>query len=80
VKAQFIETVKACLANDDRLLEVAEELALAPSPTALALAILAEEKFAKGFLVFCLHMVRFVGTGSSDGRRGSIPASISYRS
>lgn len=49
MKVDFIETAKACLANGDRLLFDAEMLDLIP--TSLALAILAEEEFAKGFLL-----------------------------
>jgi AbiV family abortive infection protein len=50
VERQFAETAKACLANGDRLLFDAEMLA--SSPTSLVLAILAEEEFAKGFLLW----------------------------
>src|SRR5512143_208572 len=47
---RFVETARACLENGDRLLFDADMLS--SSPTSLALAILAEEEFAKGFLLF----------------------------
>ncbi len=46
----FIESAKACLENGDRLLFDAEMLY--DSPRALPLAVIAEEEFAKGFLLW----------------------------
>ena len=48
--ARFIDSARACLMNGDRLLADAEWL-YSPNPTSLALAIIAEEEFAKGFLL-----------------------------
>jgi AbiV family abortive infection protein len=53
VETQFIETARECLASGERLVEDAKTLnEWSSSPTSLALAILAEEEFAKGFLLF----------------------------
>ncbi len=52
MEKHFLETAKACLINGDRLLSDAETLSYDRSPTSLALAIIAEEEFAKGFLLF----------------------------
>lgn len=51
MKEQFIQGAKACLANGDRLLFDVEMLST-ESPTSLALAVIAEEEFAKGFLLY----------------------------
>ncbi len=52
MEKHFLETAKACLINGDRLLSDAATLSYDHSPTSLALAIIAEEEFAKGFLLF----------------------------
>jgi AbiV len=66
VNTSFIETARACLANGERLLADAMLLSdpnyrflsddenLPWKPTSLALAVLAEEEFAKGFLLFLI--------------------------
>ncbi len=48
MEQRFIDTATACLVNGDRLLFDTEMLS--SSPRSLALAIIAEEEFAKGFL------------------------------
>src|ERR1035441_256288 len=50
MEQRFIDTATACLVNGDRLLFDTEMLS--SSPSSLALAIIAEEEFAKGFLFF----------------------------
>jgi AbiV family abortive infection protein len=53
-KPKFIASARACLANGKRLLDDAEMLEFAEPPcSSLALAIIAQEEFAKGFLM-CL--------------------------
>jgi AbiV len=63
VNTSFIETARACLANGERLLCDAkflsdpnqrffEDADVPWKPRSLALAMLAEEEFAKGFLLF----------------------------
>lgn len=47
---KFARSIKACLKNGDRILEEAE-YDLYQSPTGLALAILAQEEFAKAFIL-----------------------------
>src|SRR5216683_840905 len=49
----YVETAVACLANGRRLLEDAEMLEYGDPPgSSLALATIAQEEFAKGFLMF----------------------------
>jgi hypothetical protein len=48
----FLESTKACLANGERLLEDAEFLEFSKPPsTMFALSVIAQEEFAKGFLL-----------------------------
>jgi AbiV family abortive infection protein len=52
-KSQFVEAAAACLSNGQRLLEDAEWLSVAEHPeTCFALATIAQEEFAKAFLLF----------------------------
>jgi AbiV family abortive infection protein len=52
-KSHFIEAASACLSNGKRLLEDAEMLEYDDPPsTSFALATIAQEEFAKGFLLF----------------------------
>ena len=48
MEQRFINTATACLVNGDQLLFDTEMLS--SSPRSLALAVIAEEEFAKGFL------------------------------
>ena len=50
MEQHFIDTATACLANGERLLFDTEMLS--SSPSSMALAIIAQEEFAKGFLFF----------------------------
>ncbi|MBA3964537.1 MAG: AbiV family abortive infection protein [Nitrospirales bacterium] len=53
-KERLLQTMSACVENGQRLYQDAELLGLDRSPTAIALCILAQEEFAKAFL---LHLV-----------------------
>jgi AbiV family abortive infection protein len=54
--ADYSEAIRACVANGQRLLEDAEWLRDSDrNPTTLALAILAEEEFAKAFFLYLLQ-------------------------
>ncbi len=51
-KDVFVESARACIENGNRLLDDAEMLEFSEPPsTAFALAIIAQEEFAKGFLM-----------------------------
>lgn len=49
------ESIEACLNNGKRLLEEAEWLSYDPSPTAFALTVLAQEEYAKAFLLILVR-------------------------
>lgn len=52
-KLRFIETAATCLANGQRLLDDADMLEYGDPPrSSFALAVIAQEEFAKGFLMF----------------------------
>ena len=86
----FIETVQACLANGERLLcdvrllsdpdeRFYEEADVPWKPTSLALAILAEEEFAKGFLLCWWDKGLFHGAMALDMPHDTIRANICFR-
>jgi hypothetical protein len=92
VDKRFFETAQACLANGERLLSEARLLSdpnyefslyddenLPWKPTSLALAILAEEEFAKGFFSFWSEKGLFHGATTLNVRRETIPANICFR-
>lgn len=51
----FIESSKACLINAERLMDDIAFLEIDSYPTAYALAIIAQEEIAKGFLLYLIH-------------------------
>jgi AbiV family abortive infection protein len=52
-KSRFIDAAAACISNGDRLLDDVEFLIYSEPPsTAFALALIAQEEFAKAFLLF----------------------------
>jgi hypothetical protein len=59
-ESRFITAAKACLENGERILHDADTLV--PSPTSLALAVIAEEEFAKGFFLFLVADGTLLGT------------------
>lgn len=76
---RIAHAVRACLANGRRLLEDVEFLELnEPPSTAYFLSMIAQEEFAKGFLLALVARGVIPWDRRLRGQRATIPASSCY--